>query len=52
MAVATAVSAITIPVYNINQIRYRQALTDIRMQGRVNATMRTFVSGVSTAPAD
>jgi hypothetical protein len=45
MAVATALSAITIPVYNINQIRYRQALTDIRMQGRVNATMRTFVWG-------
>lgn len=45
MAVATAVSAITIPVYNINQISYRQALTDIRMQGRVNATMRTFVWG-------
>ncbi|MEO7202877.1 MAG: MFS transporter [Candidatus Tumulicola sp.] len=45
MAVATAISAITIPIYNINQISYRQALTDIRMQGRVNATMRTFVWG-------
>jgi predicted MFS family arabinose efflux permease len=45
MAVATAISAITVPIYNINQISYRQALTGIRMQGRVNATMRTFVWG-------
>jgi predicted MFS family arabinose efflux permease len=45
MAVATAISAVTIPIYNVNQISYRQALTDIRMQGRVNATMRTFVWG-------
>jgi predicted MFS family arabinose efflux permease len=45
MTVATAISAITTPIYNINQISYRQALTDIRMQGRVNATMRTFVWG-------
>lgn len=41
----TAVVAVTIPIYNVNQISYRQALVDVRMQGRMNATMRTFVWG-------
>lgn len=45
LGVATAASAITVPIYNINQVSYRQALTDMRMQGRVNATIRTFVLG-------
>lgn len=41
----SAILTIATPIYNINQISYRQALTDVRMQGRVNATMRTFVWG-------
>lgn len=37
------VLAIAIPVYNINQVSYRQALVGVDLQGRMNATMRTFV---------
>jgi MFS family permease len=36
---------ITIPVYNINQVSLRQAITPDRVQGRMNATMRTIVWG-------
>lgn len=43
--VASAIVAISIPIYNVNQVSYRQALVDVRMQGRLNATMRTFVWG-------
>ncbi len=32
-------------VYNINQLSYRQALVPIRLQGRLNATMRFIVWG-------
>ena len=32
-------------VYNINQVSYRQALVPLRLQGRLNATMRTIVWG-------
>ncbi len=39
-------SNILIPVYNINQISLRQAITPDRLQGRMNATMRTFAWGV------
>ncbi len=39
----SAIITIATPIYNINQVSYRQALTDVSMQGRVNATMRTFV---------
>ncbi len=41
----TALPAIAIPIYNINQVSYRQALVESRLQGRLNATMRTFVWG-------
>lgn len=34
-----------IPIYNINQVSLRQALTANNMQGRVNATMRTIIWG-------
>jgi MFS family permease len=34
-----------IPVYNINQVSMRQAITPDRLQGRMNATMRTIVWG-------
>jgi hypothetical protein len=40
-----AVVAFSVPVYNVNQVSYRQALADVGMQGRMNATMRTFVWG-------
>lgn len=39
-------SSILFPVYNVNQISLRQAITPDRLQGRMNATMRTFVWGV------
>jgi MFS family permease len=32
-------------VYNINQVSFRQAIVPIRLQGRLNATMRTIVWG-------
>jgi len=34
-----------IPVYNINQVSLRQAITQSSLQGRMNATMRTIVWG-------
>lgn len=40
-----AVLAIAVPIYNINQVSYRQALVSVHVQGRMNATMRTFVWG-------
>jgi MFS family permease len=32
-------------VYNVNQVSYRQAITPLEMQGRMNATMRFVVWG-------
>ncbi len=43
--ISSALVAVAIPIYNVNQVSYRQALVDVRMQGRLNATMRTFVWG-------
>lgn len=43
--ITSAIVAVSIPIYNVNQVSYRQALIDVRMQGRMNATMRTFVWG-------
>ncbi|MDQ6826969.1 MAG: MFS transporter [Candidatus Eremiobacteraeota bacterium] len=40
-----AIMAISVSIYNINQVSYRQALVEMRLQGRINATMRTFVWG-------
>ena len=34
-----------VPVYNINQVSLRQSITPDRVQGRMNATMRTIVWG-------
>jgi len=33
------------PIYNINQVSLRQVITPNRLQGRMNATMRTIVWG-------
>ncbi len=32
-------------VYNVNQVSFRQAVVPLRLQGRLNATMRTIVWG-------
>jgi len=34
-----------VPIYNINQVSLRQSITPDRIQGRMNATMRTIVWG-------
>ena len=33
------------PIYNVNQVSLRQAITPNRLQGRMNATMRFLVWG-------
>jgi MFS family permease len=33
--------------YNVNQVSYRQALVPLRLQGRLNATMRFIVTGIN-----
>lgn len=38
-------TGVTIPVFDINQFSLRQAVTPLRLQGRVNATMRTLIRG-------
>ena len=38
-------------LYNINQVSFRQAIVPIRLQGRLNATMRTIVWGTLPAGA-
>jgi MFS family permease len=39
------VSGLGIPIYNINMVSLRQIITPNRLQGRMNATMRTIVWG-------
>jgi MFS family permease len=39
------------PIYNINQVSFRQAIVPDELQGRMNATMRTFGYGAATAGA-
>lgn len=38
-------SSIGLPIYNINQVSYRQTIVPDVVQGRMNATMRTFGYG-------
>jgi MFS family permease len=38
-------SGVSIVVYNVNQVSFRQAITPLPMQGRMNATMRFIVWG-------
>ncbi len=45
LAFLSFVFGIFIPSYNINQISLRQAITPNRLQGRMNATIRTIVWG-------
>ena len=42
---------IGLPIYNINQVSFRQAIVSDELQGRMNATMRTFGYGAMTAGA-
>lgn len=49
LGVAYFIADLGIPVYNINQVSLRQVITPNRLQGRMNATMRTVVWG--TIPA-
>lgn len=37
---------VTIPTYDVNQFSLRQAVTPLRLQGRVSATMRTLIRGL------
>lgn len=45
VAAAGAVVSFTIPIYNITQVSFRQALAPERMLGRMNATIRFIVWG-------
>src|SRR5712691_3730240 len=45
LATTGFIEGLTIPIYNINQVSLRQAITPNRVQGRMNATMRTIVWG-------
>ena len=42
---ATAVAFYSSPIYNINQVSLRQSITPDRVQGRMNATVRTIIWG-------
>ena len=43
---AQAISGMGIPIYNITQVSFRQAITPERLQGRMNSVMRFIVWGV------
>ncbi|HVP24166.1 MAG TPA: MFS transporter [Conexivisphaerales archaeon] len=45
LGIALFVSYLGIPIYNINMVSLRQIITPNRLQGRMNATMRTIVWG-------
>ncbi|MGA2627267.1 MAG: MFS transporter [Candidatus Bathyarchaeia archaeon] len=45
------IANIGIPIYNINQVSFRQILVADRLQGRMNATMRAFSYGAATLGA-
>ena len=45
LSIAGFVNLTMVPIYNINQVSLRQAITPDRVQGRMNATMRTIVWG-------
>jgi MFS family permease len=45
LILAGLIGSFMIPVYNVNQVSLRQAITPHRLQGRMNATMRFLVVG-------
>jgi MFS family permease len=46
MIAAQAISSLGVPIYNITQVSFRQAITPERIQGRMNSVMRFVVWGV------
>jgi MFS family permease len=46
VGVGSFLTGVVTPSYDVNQFSLRQAVTPLRMQGRVNATMRTLIRGV------
>jgi MFS family permease len=42
---ASMIGSLCNPIYNINQVSLRQAITPDRVQGRMNATVRTVIWG-------
>jgi predicted MFS family arabinose efflux permease len=42
---ASFIGGVCTPLYNINQVSLRQAITPDRLQGRMNASMRFIVWG-------
>jgi MFS family permease len=51
IGVAFFVVSLGVPIYNINQVSLRQIITPNRLQGRMNATMRTLIWGTIPAGA-
>jgi len=45
LGLAFFIGFLGIPIYNINQVSLRQIITPNRLQGRMNATMRTIIWG-------
>ena len=45
LATSGFIEGLVVPIYNIAQVSLRQAITPDRVQGRMNATMRTIVWG-------
>lgn len=45
IGLAFFITSFGVPIYNINQVSLRQIITPNRLQGRMNATMRTIVWG-------
>jgi MFS family permease len=43
---AQGISGMGVPIYNITQVSFRQAITPARIQGRMNSVMRFIVWGV------
>lgn len=51
LGAAFFVSFFGVPIYNINMVSLRQIITPNRLQGRMNATMRTIIWGTIPAGA-
>ena len=45
VAIFMMLSSVGIPIYNINQVSLRQAITPSHIQGRMNATVRSIIRG-------
>jgi predicted MFS family arabinose efflux permease len=51
LAALWLLTSISIPIYNINQVSFRQTIVPDAVQGRMNATMRTFGYGAAALGA-